>query len=113
MEKQVRVLRFVIFLKQSDVPHGSYPTKLQLNLVSFVFKPYLNCHYWTLPFSNHILLNPMSPSDAAWKQKFILEDLFSSALSQSKIYHPSGNLKFNYLATYQSLKLRFIVEKFF
>jgi len=28
-------------------------------------------------------------------ETFILEDLFSSVLSQLKKYHPSGNLKFN------------------
>jgi len=28
------------------------------------------------------------------REKFILDDVFSSALSQFKKYHPSGNLKF-------------------
>jgi len=44
-------------------------------------------------------------------ETFILEDLFSSALSQFKNYHPSGNLKFNYLGIFQSLKLRILMEK--
>jgi len=42
---------------------------------------------------------------------FILEDLFSSVLSQFKEYHPSGNLNFNILGNSQSLKLRILVEK--
>ena len=29
-------------------------------------------------------INPLPPSDAVWKQKIILEDLFSSVLSQFK-----------------------------
>ena len=40
------------------------------------------------------------------RKKNILEYLFSSVLSQFKKYHPSGNLKFNYLGIFQSLKLR-------
>jgi len=32
-------------------------------------------------------------------------------LTQSKKYHPSGNLKFNYLGIFQSLKLRISMEK--
>jgi len=56
--------------------------------------------------------NPLPPSDAVWKQKKnILEDLFSSVLSQFKKYHPSGNLKCNYLGNFQSLKLRILMEK--
>jgi len=35
----------------------------------------------------------------------ILEDLSSSVLSQFKEYHPSGNLNFNNLGIFQSLKL--------
>jgi len=38
-----------------------------------------------------------------------LEDL--SVLSQFKKYHPSGNLKFNYLDILQSLKLHILMEK--
>jgi len=40
------------------------------------------------------------------KRKNILEDLFSSVLSQFKKYQPPGNLKFDYLGIFQSLKLR-------
>jgi len=43
--------------------------------------------------------------------KNISEDLFSSALSQLKKYHPSGNLKFKYLGIFQSLKLRILMGK--
>jgi len=32
-------------------------------------------------------------------------------LSQFKKYHPSGNLKFNYLSIFQSLKLLILMEK--
>ena len=39
------------------------------------------------------------------RKKNILNDLFSSVLSLFKLYHPSGNLKFNYLGIFQSLKL--------
>jgi len=35
-------------------------------------------------------------------EKNILEDLFSSELSQFKKYHPFGNLKFNNLGIFQS-----------
>ena len=45
------------------------------------------------------------------KETFILEDLFSSVLLQCKKYHPSGNLKFNNLVIFQSIKLRVLVEK--
>jgi len=38
----------------------------------------------------------------------ILEDLFSSVLSHLKKYQPSGNLKFNNLGNFQSLKFRLI-----
>jgi len=41
----------------------------------------------------------------------ILEDLFSSVLSQFKKYHPSENLKFNNLGIFQSLKLHILMEK--
>jgi len=44
-------------------------------------------------------------------KKNILEDLISSVLSQFKQYHPSGNLKYNYLGIFQSLKLRILMEK--
>jgi len=44
-------------------------------------------------------------------EKIILEDLFSSVLSQFKKYHPSGNLKFDYLGTLESFKLPILMEK--
>jgi len=44
-------------------------------------------------------------------EKNILEDLFSLVLIQFKQYHPSGNLKFNNLGIFQSLKLRILMEK--
>jgi len=44
-------------------------------------------------------------------EKNILEDLFSSALSQFKKYQPFGNLKFNYLGIFKSLKLRTLMGK--
>jgi len=57
-------------------------------------------------------LNPLLPSEAVRKQeKNILEDLFSSVLSTFKKYHPSGNLKFNNLGIFQSLKLRNLMGK--
>jgi len=58
--------------------------------------------------------NPLPPSDAVQQQKKnILEDLFSSVLSQFKKYPSSGNLKFNYLGNFQSLKLRILMKKSF
>jgi len=42
-------------------------------------------------------------------EKNILEHLFSLVLSQYKKYHPSGNLKFNNLSIFQSLKLRYLI----
>jgi len=44
-------------------------------------------------------------------ESFILEYLLSSVLSQFQKYHPSGNLKFNYLGIFQSLKLRIVMGK--
>jgi len=58
------------------------------------------------------LCNPLPPSAAVRKQKKnILEDLFRSILSQFQKYHPSGNLKFNILGIFPSLKLRTSVKK--
>jgi len=63
-------------------------------------------------FSTSSSFNPLPPSDAVRKQKKnILEDLFSRELSQFKNYHPTGNLKFNNLGIFQSLKLRNLVGK--
>jgi len=45
------------------------------------------------------------------KNNNILEDLFSSALSQFKKYHPSGKLKFKNVGISQKLKIAHIVEK--
>jgi len=45
------------------------------------------------------------------RKKNIIEDLFSSALSQFQKYYSSGNLKFNNLGIFQSLKLRISVGK--
>ena len=57
--------------------------------------------------------NPLPPSDAVRKRKRnTLEDLFSPALSQFKKYHPSRNLKFNYLGISKSFKLRILKETF-
>jgi len=52
------------------------------------------------------------PDNTFWTDS--TQDLFTSVLPQLKkyIYHPSGNLKFNYLGMFQSLKLRIIMEKF-
>jgi len=47
--------------------------------------------------------------DAVRKQK--KKDLFSSVLSHFKKYHPSGNMNFNNLGLFQSLKLRISMEK--
>jgi len=53
----------------------------------------------------------LPPSDAVRKLKRnILENLFSSVLSQFKNYHPSGNMKFHDLGISQSLKFRFLME---
>jgi len=66
---------------------------------------------WFLALSNaphltHYRLAMPSETDI-----FILEDLFSSVLSQFKISHVSGNLTFNNLVIFQSLELRILVEK--
>jgi len=45
------------------------------------------------------------------RKKNILKDLFSSVLSKFKKYHPPGNLTFNNLGIFQSLKLRILMEK--
>ena len=44
-------------------------------------------------------------------EKFILEHLFSSVLSRFKKHQPSGNIKFNNLGIFQSLKLRILMDK--
>jgi len=45
------------------------------------------------------------------RNKNILQDLLSSVFSQFKKYHPSGNLKFNHLGIFQSLKFRILMKK--
>jgi len=60
---------------------------------------------------DHNKLNPLPPSDSETKKKINLEDLFSSVFSKFKKYHPSGNLKFNNLGIFQSLKLRNLMGK--
>jgi len=50
------------------------------------------------------------PSDAVRQQKKI-EDLCSLVLSQFQKYHPSRNLKFTYLGSFQRLKMRILTEK--
>jgi len=45
------------------------------------------------------------------RKKNILEYLISLVLSQFKKYHPSGNLKFNYLSIFQRLKVRILMGK--
>jgi len=44
-------------------------------------------------------------------EKFILEDLFSSVLSEFKKYHPSGNLKFNYVGILLKLEIAYFNGK--
>jgi len=66
---------------------------------------------WVLKSAFHAI-DPLPPSDAVRQQKeIILEDLFSSVFSQFKKYPPFGNLKFNCLGIFQSLKLRILLEK--
>ena len=57
-------------------------------------------------------INAPPPSDAVRKQSQLFESIFS-VLSQFQKYHPSGNLKFNNLGIYQSLKFRILMEKKF
>jgi len=66
-----------------------------------------------LAVRKNVIINPLPPSDAIWKQKNILEDLFSSVLSQFKQYHPSGNLKFIIVGIFQSLNWRNLMGKLF
>jgi len=59
-----------------------------------------------------IFLNPLPPSDAVREQKKnILKDLFCSVMSKFEKYNPSGNVKFNNLGIFQSLKLRHLMGK--
>jgi len=65
---------------------------------------------WDLPGTGQplTLYRPAMPFG---NRKNILEDLFSSVLSQFKKYHPSGNLKFLKLGILKSLKLRILVKE--
>jgi len=59
-----------------------------------------------------VYFKPLPSSDAVWEQKNnILEDLFTSVLSQFKKYYPSRILKFNYKGVSKSLKLRILMLK--
>jgi len=44
-------------------------------------------------------------------RKKYFRGFFNSVLLRFKKYHLSGNLKFNYLGIFQSLKLRILMEK--
>jgi len=43
--------------------------------------------------------------------KVFLEDLSSSVLLKFKKYHPTGNMKINYLGIFQSFELHILMEK--
>jgi len=47
----------------------------------------------------------------ATEKKFTLEDLSSSVLSPLKKYHPCVNMKRNYFAFFQNLKLLILMKK--
>jgi len=58
------------------------------------------------------MFNPLPPSDAFRKlKKKYFRGFFSLVLSHLKKYHPSGNMKFNYLGISRGLKLRVLVRK--
>jgi len=74
---------------------------------------------WRRPNRKRIVVNqshdfPFNPTTAqrcrSEKENNILEDLFSSVLLQFKEYHSFGNLKFNNLGIFQSLKSRILKE---
>jgi len=54
-------------------------------------------------------LNPLPPSDAVRQQKKYFRGSFKFSIVT--IYHPSGNLKFNYLDIFQSLKWNTLMVK--
>jgi len=61
-------------------------------------------------FLSNRALNPLPPSDDVRQQKkTILEDLFSSVLSQFKKYYTSGNLKLVNVGILKSLKFRILM----
>jgi len=45
------------------------------------------------------------------RNKYFRESFLVQYLSQFKKFHPSGNVVFNYLGIFQSLKLRIFMEK--
>jgi len=61
---------------------------------------------WTLPRLYH---RPAMPFGN--RKKYFKGTHQFSTMSQFKKYHPSGNLKFNNLGFFQSLKLRILMEK--
>jgi len=71
-------------------------------------------HVYKIEFNNELTfipVNPLPPSDAVRKQKYLFWDLFRSIWSQFKKYQPSVNLKFNNLGIFQGLKLRNLMGK--
>jgi len=58
-----------------------------------------------------LLFTHYCPALPFWNGQKYLGDLFSSALSKLKIFHPSGSLECNDSNILQSLKLRIWVEK--
>jgi len=62
----------------------------------------------------HTALDDLNRTTAQWcrsETDKILEDLFSLVLSQFKKYHPSGNMKFDNLGIFLSLKLRILMKE--
>jgi len=55
-----------------------------------------------------VQLNPLPPPDDAVGSR---KKYFSLVLAQFKKHHPFGNLKFNNLGVFQSLKLRILMGK--
>ena len=104
------IWRSVLKSKRSGVMNS----RLGYIRLGFVFRALPRCHSVLLgrrmldQKKREILaFKPLPPSDAVQKQKKKIEDLFGSVLSQfKKKYHPYGNLKFNHLGIFQSLKLR-------
>jgi len=58
-----------------------------------------------------LALTHYRPAMPFGNRKNTSEDLLISVLSQLKKNHSSGNLKFNYLGIFQSLKLHILMEK--
>ena len=84
----VESVRETVFLKKDKEKQSRKYTRLVSNYVSGCF------------------LTHCCPAMPIGNRKNIYEVLFSSVLSQFKKYHPPGNLKFNYLGIFQSLKSR-------